>query len=76
MLALKGGNALSLVHGITSRTSIDLDFSIAQDFPDFPRANERIFRMLKDRFDSAGYVVFDEKLIPKPRINGEDLMPW
>ena len=76
MLALKGGNALSLVHGITSRTSVDLDFSIAQDFPDFPRAKERIFRVLKDRFDSAGYVAFDEKLIPKPRIDGEDLMPW
>lgn len=76
MLALKGGNALSLVHGITSRTSVDLDFSIAQDFPDFPRAKERIFRLLKDRFDSAGYVVFDEKLTPKPKIDGEDTMPW
>lgn len=76
MLALKGGNALSLVHGITSRTSVDLDFSIAQDFPDFPRAKERIFRLLKDRFDSAGYVVFDEKLTPKPRIDNEDTKPW
>lgn len=76
MLALKGGNALSLVYGITSRTSVDLDFSIAQDFPDFPRAKERIFRVLKDRFDSAGYVVFDEKLTPKPRIDGEDIKPW
>jgi len=36
MLALKGGNALSLVHGITSRTSVDLDFSITQDFQIFP----------------------------------------
>ena len=35
MLALKGGNALRLVHGITSRTSVDLDFSIKQDFPNF-----------------------------------------
>lgn len=76
MLALKGGNALSLVYGITSRTSIDLDFSMKQDFPNFPHAKERIFRVLKDRFDSAGYVVFDEKLTPRPRIDGEDLMPW
>ncbi len=76
MLALKGGNALSLIHGITSRTSVDLDFSIAQDFPDFPHAKERIFRLLKDRFDSAGYVVFEEKLTPKPWIDGEDPMPW
>ncbi len=76
MLALKGGNALSLVHGITSRTSVDLDFSLKQDFPDFPRAKERIFRILKDRFDSAGYTVFDEKITPKPRIDGEDTKPW
>ncbi len=76
MLALKGGNALSLVHGITSRTSVDLDFSISQDFPDFPRARDSIFRVLKDRFDSAGYVVFDERLTPKPRIDGEDVTPW
>jgi len=76
MLALKGGNALSLVHGITTRASVDLDFSMSQDFPDLPRAKERIFRVLKDRFDSAGYVVFDEKITPKPRIEGEDLKPW
>jgi len=76
ILALKGGNALSLVHGITSRTSIDLDFSIKQDFADFPDAKKRIFRVLKDRFDSAGYVVFDEKLLIKPQIEGEDLRPW
>lgn len=35
MLALKGGNALSLVHGITSRTSVDLDF------PGLPRLSAR-----------------------------------
>src|ERR1035438_7989116 len=68
MLALKGGNALSLVYGITSRTSLDLDFSIKQDFPDFSRARERIFRVLKDRFDSAGYVVFDEKLTDRKSV--------
>ena len=76
MLALKGGNALSLIYGITSRTSIDLDFSIKKDFPDFSATKERIFRVLKDRFDSAGYVVFDEKLVATPRIQGEDLTPW
>ena len=76
MLALKGGNALRLVHGITNRTSVDLDFSIEQDFPDFPRAKERIFHVLKDRFDSAGYVVLDERLLPKPLIEGEDTKPW
>jgi len=27
-LVLKGGNALDLIYGITSRTSMDLDFSM------------------------------------------------
>jgi predicted nucleotidyltransferase component of viral defense system len=31
-LVLKGGNALSLVHRIGSRSSIDVDFSVADDF--------------------------------------------
>jgi predicted nucleotidyltransferase component of viral defense system len=75
-LALKGGNALSLIHGITSRTSLDLDFSIREDFPDFKDAEARIFRALKDRFDSLGYVVFDERLNPKPRLDGPDDKPW
>jgi len=33
-LVLKGGNALSLVYGLSSRSSLDLDFSIEKDFAD------------------------------------------
>jgi predicted nucleotidyltransferase component of viral defense system len=33
-IVLKGGNALSLVYGLSSRTSLDLDFSMDSDFPD------------------------------------------
>lgn len=40
-LVLKGGNALSLVYELSSRTSLDLDFSIAKDFDD-PEANSRL----------------------------------
>jgi hypothetical protein len=36
-LVLKGGNALSLVYGIGGRTSLDVDFSIADDFADLPQ---------------------------------------
>jgi predicted nucleotidyltransferase component of viral defense system len=76
-LVLKGGNALSLVHKITNRTSLDLDFSMQADFQDFDAAKERIFRTIKDRFDSAGYVVFDEKLEVRPDLRGrEDTKPW
>ncbi|MGA3084518.1 MAG: nucleotidyl transferase AbiEii/AbiGii toxin family protein [Thermodesulfobacteriota bacterium] len=31
-LVLKGGNAIDLIYKISSRASIDLDFSIALDF--------------------------------------------
>ncbi|HUI43675.1 MAG TPA: nucleotidyl transferase AbiEii/AbiGii toxin family protein [Terriglobia bacterium] len=75
-LVLKGGNAISLVYGVSSRASRDLDFSLASDFPDLEDARRRIFRALKDRFDSAGYVVFDEILEPKPKLDGPDERPW
>src|SRR6267142_229865 len=67
-LVLKGGNALSLVHGISTRTSLDLDFSIENDFTDLPDIRSRAFRALTDRFASAGYVVFDLKFEPKPAV--------
>jgi len=75
-LVLKGGNALSLVYRVSPRTSLDLDFSLEGDFPDFEEARKRLFRALRDRFDSAGYAVFDEQLEPKPRLEGEDERPW
>jgi Nucleotidyl transferase AbiEii toxin, Type IV TA system len=31
-LVLKGGNAMALVHQISARASVDLDFSLKQDF--------------------------------------------
>jgi hypothetical protein len=76
LLVLKGGNALSLIYGISSRTSLDLDFSMNSDFPNFGEARERIFDALRDRFGAMGFVVFDEQLEPKPRLDGEDTKPW
>ena len=75
-LVLKGGNALDLVYGITSRTSLDLDFSMNRDFEDLPDARHRIFASLRDRFDAIGYVVFDEHLAPRPDLAGVDEKPW
>lgn len=70
-LVLKGGNALSLVYKITSRGSFDLDFSMEGDLSEVPDAESRIFRVLRDRFDSAGFALFDERLREKPRNLGE-----
>jgi hypothetical protein len=76
-LVLKGGNALSLVYGLSQRRSLDLDFSLENDFDDLQDARERLFRALRERFDSTGYVVFDEKLEPKPKIDAAlDEKPW
>lgn len=65
-LVLKGGSALSLVHGIGGRASIDVDFSLDGDFDDVEVARRRIAASLEDRFDSAGYRVFDIRLKKKP----------
>ena len=75
-LVLKGGNALSLVYGLTERTSLDLDFSMEADFLDIEDARRRLFHAVKDRFDAIGYVVFDEVLEPKPRLDAADEKPW
>ena len=53
LLVVKGGNALRLVHGIGSRTSLDVDFSTPGDL-DERDVGTRIERALSDRFDSAG----------------------
>jgi len=75
-LVLKGGNALSLIYELSTRTSLDLDFSIEKDFEDPEEIRQLILRTLQDRFDSAGYVVFDLVLKPKPRLDQPDEMPW
>ena len=46
-IVLKGGNAISLVYGYGSRGSLDLDFSIEQDFLEFDDTRRRIFNALR-----------------------------
>jgi len=65
-LVLKGGNALALVYGFGGRTSLDVDLSIDGDFEDFEDTRARIFQGLHRRFETAGYVVFDEKFERRP----------
>lgn len=59
-LVLKGGNALNLVHRIGNRSSLDIDFSLEEDFADPKDARSRIFHALVDRFRAEGVLVFDE----------------
>jgi len=71
-IVLKGGNAISLVYGYGSRGSLDLDFSIERDFPELEDTRRRIFRALRQRFASAGLVVFDEQFTSKPSVSRQD----
>lgn len=75
-LVLKGGNALSLVYGIGSRTSFDVDFSLEHDFEDLAETEARLRRALTNRFDSAGYVLFDFSLKRKPPHQTAQAQPW
>lgn len=73
---LKGGNALDLIYHVGTRSSVDIDLSMADDFTDLEDAKARIFKALKDRFDSAGLVVFDEKFQLRPSVPQAGQSPW
>lgn len=73
-LVLKGGNAMDLIHQLSSRASVDLDFSMQHDFPDGVETfRERVERALTNTFRSNGYEVFDVKMIEKPNQLSEDM---
>lgn len=65
-LVLKGGNAISLVYGFGDRASLDLDFSIENDFKDFKETGSRIVKALERKFSEVGFTVFDTKFGPRP----------
>ncbi len=66
-LVLKGGNAISLIYGHGHRASLDLDFSIADDFKDPADIERRIFAALDARFNEVGFTVFDKKFGRRPQ---------
>lgn len=72
-LVLKGGNALDLVHRISKRASIDVDFSMSGDFPREQRdtVQGRVEALLGRTFREAGYYVFDVRMDEQP----EDISP-
>jgi predicted nucleotidyltransferase component of viral defense system len=66
-LSLKGGNAMSLVYGVGMRTSLDLDFSMQDDFENLQETGIRIQENLDRVFRPEGLTVFDFTFIPKPK---------
>ena len=73
-IVLKGGNAIDLAysgsHGAVSRTSFDLDFSIAGgDFQaDLETITARIERTLVQTYAENGYVVIDYHFFVRPAV--------
>ncbi|MBI4568026.1 MAG: nucleotidyl transferase AbiEii/AbiGii toxin family protein [Planctomycetes bacterium] len=67
-LVLKGGNALDLVHGISTRSSTDVDLSMSGCFSpeERPRAAEKLTSALAKTFRTAGFEVFDLTMEDKP----------
>lgn len=71
-LVLKGGNAMDIVHRISSRASIDLDFSMRDDF-NLEDVQPKIENALKSTFDHEGYFAFDVRLSIRPGKLPEEL---
>jgi len=68
-LVLKGGNALDLIHRISTRASIDVDFSMQGDFRDEGERESALARVRKaliQTFGEAGYHVFDVRMEDRP----------
>lgn len=66
-LVLKGGNALDLVHRVSTRASVDIDLSMENDFDasERPLVQARVEKLLTDAFKPA-FVVFDLKMEERP----------
>ncbi len=65
---LKGGNALDLIHRVSTRASVDIDLSIDGDFTseERPALHGRMEKALRDTFRPEGIQVFDVKLEERP----------
>jgi hypothetical protein len=66
LLVLKGGNAMDLIHGVSSRASVDLDFSMADDF-DQKAIQDKVQRVISGTFKDTGYHAFDIRLTQRPK---------
>lgn len=76
LVVLKGGNALRIAHGLEARSSLDLDFSVAEDIGAIDVFGQALFRGIRDRFDIRGYSVFDESIEQRPEVPSPDTPAW
>ena len=74
-LVLKGGNAINLIHRISTRASYDVDFSMPGDFSEQEKNSilSRLEALLKTTFRPAGLEIFDVRMEETPKGLSADL---
>lgn len=65
LLVLKGGNAMDIVHKISSRSSVDIDFSAEINF-DCKTVAPKVTIAIRNGFEKIGYLAFDIKMTIRP----------
>jgi hypothetical protein len=72
-LVLKGGNALDLVYGISTRASVDLDFSLDGEFSGIDELRAKVERVLLATFADHDLVAFDIRVTNRPPQLSDDV---
>jgi predicted nucleotidyltransferase component of viral defense system len=69
LLVLKGGNAIDIAYDLSSRGSIDIDFSMDRDFTaaELNRVRNQASGLLNNEFNKEGLQVFDVNLMERPK---------
>ena len=65
-LVLKGGNAINLIYGYGSRSSLDIDCSIDGDFANPDEIGPTLLSSLQAKFREVGHEVFDFSFQRRP----------
>lgn len=65
LLVLKGGNAMDIVHKVSSRASVDIDLSVDKNF-DYDTVWPKVEIAIRNGFAEKGYLAFDIKMTVKP----------
>lgn len=73
-LVVKGGNALDIILEVSTRASVDVDFSLAGDLPEqLSATSARIEKSLRETFAVVDLVLFDFQMSAKPAILSADV---
>src|ERR1700744_2318910 len=79
LLVLKGGNAIDIAYDLSNRGSVDIDFSMENDFTEAEK--KRIVNqsadLLNTEFNREGLVVFDVRFRERPEVVRDEVkMFW